>query len=101
MASCFLHVFLKEAYGLAAMDLNGQSDPYCKIQYGDVSRKTDIVKRSLNPKWNRYFVFEVKEEEEKLPALQFTIFDYDVASADDIIGKNKINISPMWELFDG
>jgi len=99
-SSTFIHVFLKEAYGLAAMDLSGQSDPYCRVQYGETVEKTDIIRKSLNPKWRRCFVFEVKEADEKSDAIDFTIFDYDVASADDIIGKTRILITSMWDIYN-
>ncbi|MGB1602294.1 MAG: hypothetical protein ACPIOQ_56720 [Promethearchaeia archaeon] len=33
------------------MDLDGFSDPYVKLFFGDESFQTSIVKKDLNPNW--------------------------------------------------
>ncbi len=37
----------------------GLSDPYVKLKYGDLRKKTEIIMRSLEPKWNQAFEFPV------------------------------------------
>ena len=36
---------------LVPMDLDGSSDPYVKLFFGDESFQTSIVKKDLNPNW--------------------------------------------------
>lgn len=46
-----------EAKDLVAADIRGTSDPYVKIQYGNEKRKTKVLYKTLNPKWNQTFEF--------------------------------------------
>lgn len=45
---------------LMAADLNGLSDPYCKLIIGNQHEKTEIKRESLNPIWNNNFIFRLK-----------------------------------------
>ena len=40
------------------MDSNGFSDPYVKLTVAGHQRKSKIVKKTLNPRWNETFDFE-------------------------------------------
>ncbi|GAB2292865.1 AT3g18370/MYF24_8 [Dionaea muscipula] len=46
-----------EAKDLVGADLRGTSDPYVRVHYGNVKRKTKIMYRTLNPEWNQTFEF--------------------------------------------
>lgn len=53
----WIELVLIEAKDLVAADLRGTSDPYVKIQYGNETRRTKVVYKTLNPKWNQMFEF--------------------------------------------
>lgn len=50
-----------EAQNLVAKDnlmggmVKGKSDPYAKINVGEVSFKSNVVKENLNPVWNEIY----------------------------------------------
>lgn len=47
-----LRVKLRQANNLMSADTNGLSDPYVKLSAGGVTKKSKIVKKTLNPVWN-------------------------------------------------
>ena len=59
MEQAELQVTVVEARGLAAMDYGGTSDPYCVLQCGVVKSKTRTINRTLSPKWNETFRWQV------------------------------------------
>lgn len=48
------------ARNLRAMDFNGFSDPYVKLQVGKQRFKTKVVKMNLNPEWDRSWTWLFK-----------------------------------------
>lgn len=50
-----LGIEVKDARDVFASDSNGFSDPYCVVTVGPKSKKTKIISKSLNPKWNQKF----------------------------------------------
>lgn len=44
-----------EARNLASKDANGFSDPYIKLRIGSQQKKTEIMKKTLNPVYNANF----------------------------------------------
>eukprot|EP01130_Rhizamoeba_saxonica_P010616 TRINITY_DN4368_c0_g1_i1.p1 TRINITY_DN4368_c0_g1~~TRINITY_DN4368_c0_g1_i1.p1 ORF type:complete len:309 (-),score=55.01 TRINITY_DN4368_c0_g1_i1:43-969(-) len=86
------------ASNVPSADLNGKSDPYCKLK--DVTgligedRKTKTKKKTLNPTWNHTFdvVFNYK-----LRKFKFEIWDKDFIGKDEKIGKCKIYIHEVWD----
>ena len=83
----FVHVI--EARCLPAMDLNGLSDPYVRLQFGKHRSKTKVVKKSVNPYWDEEFSFRVGNLTEKLT----------VSVLDDghSLGKVKIPLSKIMD----
>ena len=66
------------------MDMNGFSDPYVVMNFATRKLRTPIIKKSLHPVWNHQFRVLVQPTETKL-AVEFEIWDWDKASADDHI----------------
>jgi Ca2+-dependent lipid-binding protein len=59
-----LQITIVQAKGLVAADVNGLSDPFCKIgvrEQGSKSgpssftKKTSVVKKTVSPMWNETF----------------------------------------------
>ncbi|KAL6007485.1 hypothetical protein ACLOJK_032983 [Asimina triloba] len=55
--SGWIELVLVEAKDLIAADLNGTSDPYVRVQYGNVKKRTKVVYKTLNPQWNQTLEF--------------------------------------------
>lgn len=48
---------LVEARDLIAADWRGTSDPYVRVQYGNLKKRTKVVYKTLNPQWNQTLEF--------------------------------------------
>ncbi|KAF9607807.1 hypothetical protein IFM89_001528 [Coptis chinensis] len=79
---------------LRAMDLNGSSDPYVKVQLGKQKYKTKVVKKNLNPTWSEDFSFKVEDLNEDLLV---TVLDEDKYFNDDFIGQLKVPVSKVFD----
>ncbi|KAJ6848027.1 C2 and GRAM domain-containing protein [Iris pallida] len=86
-----IHVI--EARDLPAMDLNGLSDPYVRLQLGKHRAKTRVVKESLNPIWDEKFSFRVGDLGEELA---ISVMDEDKFN-DDFLGKLKVPLSKVMD----
>uniref|UniRef100_A0A8B9JQK3 Double C2-like domains, alpha n=1 Tax=Astyanax mexicanus TaxID=7994 RepID=A0A8B9JQK3_ASTMX len=76
---------------LAAMDVNGFSDPYVKTYLKpDVKKKskhkTAVIKKTLNPEFNEEFFYEISLSELVSKTLEVTVWDYDLGRSNDFIG---------------
>lgn len=56
-ANGWIELVLIEAKDLVAADLRGTSDPYVRIHYGNLKRRTKVMYKTLNPKWHQTFEF--------------------------------------------
>lgn len=56
-ANGLVELVLIEGRDLFAADLRGTSDPYVRIHYGNLKRRTKVVYRTLNPQWHQTFEF--------------------------------------------
>ncbi|XP_026019666.1 double C2-like domain-containing protein alpha isoform X2 [Astatotilapia calliptera] len=86
-----LCVGVKRCAHLAAMDVNGFSDPYVKIYLKpDIEKKskhkTAVMKRTLNPEFNEEFFYEISLSELANKTLEVTVWDYDLGRSNDFIG---------------
>ncbi|XP_077237557.1 C2 and GRAM domain-containing protein At1g03370-like [Tasmannia lanceolata] len=88
-----LTVHVIEARNLLAMDFNGSSDPYVKIQLGKYRFRTKVVKKCLNPLWDEEFCFRVEDLKEELT---ISVFDEDKYFNDDFVGQMKVPISEVF-----
>ena len=93
LADGTLQVVIERANDLLAADSNGMSDPYCVITVGDVSQKTTICRKTLNPKWSETFDFVVVNVlREKL---KISVKDWDMFSSDDDLGEVSYRIADL------
>ncbi|XP_057952419.1 synaptotagmin-5 [Malania oleifera] len=53
----WIELVLIEARDLIAADLRGTSDPYVRVQYGNLKRRTKVMYKTLNPQWNQTLEF--------------------------------------------
>ncbi|XP_044194678.1 double C2-like domain-containing protein alpha isoform X2 [Thunnus albacares] len=86
-----LCVGVKRCAHLAAMDVNGYSDPYVKTYLKpDVHKKskhkTAVIKKTLNPEFNEEFFYEISFSELATKTLEVTVWDYDLGKSNDFIG---------------
>ncbi|XP_054464052.1 double C2-like domain-containing protein alpha [Anoplopoma fimbria] len=86
-----LCVGVKRCAHLAAMDVNGFSDPYVKIYLKpDIQKKskhkTSVIKKTLNPEFNEEFFYEISLSELANKTLEVTVWDYDLGRSNDFIG---------------
>ncbi|XP_068606120.1 double C2-like domain-containing protein alpha [Brachionichthys hirsutus] len=86
-----LCVGVKRCAHLAAMDVNGFSDPYVKIYLKpDMQKtskhKTTVMKKTLNPEFNEEFFYEISLSELTHKTLEVTVWDYDLGRSNDFIG---------------
>ncbi|KAJ8773029.1 hypothetical protein K2173_028206 [Erythroxylum novogranatense] len=73
----WIELVIIEAKDLIAADIRGTSDPYVKVQYGNLKKRTKVVYKTLNPQWNQTLEFpddgsplelHVKDHNALLPA---------------------------------
>ncbi|XP_021687724.2 C2 and GRAM domain-containing protein At1g03370 isoform X2 [Hevea brasiliensis] len=83
-----------EARNLPAMDLNGSSDPYVRVQLGKQKFKTKVVKKNLNPSWGEEFSFRVEDLNEELI---ICVLDEDKYFNDDTVGQLKVPVSLIFD----
>ncbi|XP_010265120.1 PREDICTED: synaptotagmin-5 [Nelumbo nucifera] len=53
----WIELVLIEARDLIAADLRGTSDPYVRVHYGNLKKRTKIMFKTLNPQWNQTLEF--------------------------------------------
>ncbi|EEF30229.1 extended synaptotagmin-1 [Ricinus communis] len=53
----WIELVLIEAKDLIAADLRGTSDPYVRVQYGNLKKRTKVMYKTLNPQWNQTLEF--------------------------------------------
>uniref|UniRef100_A0AAY4ANC9 C2 domain-containing protein n=1 Tax=Denticeps clupeoides TaxID=299321 RepID=A0AAY4ANC9_9TELE len=86
-----LCVGVRRCAHLAAMDVNGFSDPYVKTYLKpDLKKKskhkTAVIKKTLNPEFNEEFFYEITFAELSTKTLEVTVWDYDLGKSNDFIG---------------
>ncbi|XP_052867899.1 C2 domain-containing protein 5 [Anopheles cruzii] len=82
---------------LPVMDRSSDTtDAFVEIKLGNVTYKTDVCRKTLNPHWNsEWYTFEVEDAELQDEPVQIRLMDYDTYTANDAIGKVYINLSPL------
>ena len=76
---------------LRAADVNGSSDPYCKVKLGRFKAKTRTLKKTLEPEWNETFMFVLEADDLALmggvPVLSFEVWDHNLLARDYFLGE--------------
>lgn len=85
-----MHVI--EARSLPAMDANGLSDAYAKLQLGRQRAKTKVVRKSLSPSWDEEFAFRVGDLKDELVVC---VLDEDKYFSDEFLGQVKVPLSAV------
>lgn len=82
---------------LPVMDRGSDTtDAYVEIKFLNITHKTDVCRKSLNPQWNSdWYRFEVDDAELQDEPLQIRLMDHDTYSANDAIGKVNISLNPL------
>lgn len=92
-----LVVVIVRAHGVIAMDFNGKSDPWVKVKFGDKVKKTQVIKKTLEPEWNEDFSFPIDEGDDFLKTpLHLTMLDKDLISS-DFMGQCVIDLEEKLE----
>ena len=89
-----LLVRVVEARGLLAVNLNGSSDPFVKLQLGKRRAKTAVVKKSLAPSWDEEFSFLVGDASEELVV---SVLNEDKYFTNDLLGRLKLPLSQVMD----
>ena len=87
-----LTVRVIEARNLQAMDSNGFSDPYVKLQLGKQRFKTKVIKMNLNPTWDQEFSFLVGDVKD---VLKLDVYDEDILQMDDFLGQLRVPLEDV------
>ncbi|XP_019443304.1 PREDICTED: synaptotagmin-5-like isoform X4 [Lupinus angustifolius] len=53
----WIELVLIEGRDLIAADRRGTSDPYVRVQYGNLKKRTKVISKTLNPCWNQTLEF--------------------------------------------
>ncbi|XP_033633799.1 multiple C2 and transmembrane domain-containing protein 1-like isoform X2 [Asterias rubens] len=86
-------ITLLEGKNLIPMDDNGLSDPYVKFKINNEKYKSKTEKGTLNPKWMEQFDLRLFEDQSNV--LEISVWDKDVGSRDDIMGRSQIDLSAL------
>ena len=70
------------------MDAGLSSDPYCKIQLGKEKNKTKAISHTVNPKWREGFDMYWYDDCDDF--LDISVWDKDIGSKDDFMGRVRI-----------
>jgi hypothetical protein len=87
---------LHKGVDLLSADRNGLSDPYCivKVHSSPVWR-SKVIYKTLNPVWNQSHDFEGYLEDQITKPLKIKVYDFDVLSLNDPIGRCQVDISGL------
>ena len=83
------------ANDLPIADLNGFSDPYCIIRYGEHKYRTPTIWKNLNPVWNAK-PFRITLDE-KHPVVSLNVWDEDLVGS-DFLGSVDVPIDLFHQL---
>ncbi|KAL2630102.1 hypothetical protein R1flu_014788 [Riccia fluitans] len=88
-----LRIEAVEGKNLAPMDRTGKSDPYLKLHYGKIVRRTKTINQDLNPVWNQTFTFQEISGGEYL---KIKCYDAD-RFGDENLGSARVNLQGLEE----
>jgi len=68
-----MEIVIKEGSALASRDRGSKTDPFVELMYGSKRTKTQVIKRTLNPRWEHAVLFPYIPGEK----LKLSCFDKD------------------------
>lgn len=87
-----LSINLKEGRGLVIRDRCGTSDPYVKFKLeGKSLYKSKVVYKNLNPTWNEFFSFPIRDLQQQL---HIKVYDRDL-TMDDFMGSSSVFLNKL------
>ena len=94
-----LNVWVVQARNLPSADTNGYSDPFCKVKCCSVVKRTKIVKRTLNPRWDCSLSFGEKDYITSNDVLEVQVVDKDFGGdvMNDLLGTVDV---PLWTIIN-
>ncbi|XP_014664706.1 PREDICTED: multiple C2 and transmembrane domain-containing protein 1-like isoform X2 [Priapulus caudatus] len=91
--SSVVTIVLVEGKNLLPMDANGLSDPYVKFRLSNEKYKSKVAFKTLNPNWLEQFDLHMFDDQSK--QLEMTIWDKDIRSKDDFMGRCTIDLAQL------
>ncbi|KAJ8300072.1 hypothetical protein KUTeg_021591 [Tegillarca granosa] len=88
-----LAVNIIQAVDLVPKDFSGTANPYCKVSLLPVHRsqlQTKVHHKTLEPKFDEEFIFDVSPQKLKPCCLEILIFNYDQFSRHECVGQVKL-----------
>jgi len=89
-----LRIRIISGHNLQAADSGGVSDPYVVITQGQVSVKSEVRQKTVNPVWNQDLEMGVYEQDVLAKELKVAVFDKDMLS-DDSLGTGTIALNSI------
>ncbi len=91
-----LHIHLIKARNLLVMDEamlvgKGSSDPYVKFACFGENKKSQVIKKSLDPEWDEKIVLDIDDPKQ---FVEVEVWDYDMVGADDFMGRVVLPLAP-------
>ena len=92
-----LNVWVVQARNLPSADPNGYSDPFCKVKCCSASKRTRIIRRTLNPRWDCSLSFGEKDYITSNDVLEVQVVDKDFGGdvMNDLLGTVDV---PLWTI---
>ncbi|XP_015201883.2 myoferlin isoform X1 [Lepisosteus oculatus] len=101
-----LRVYIYQARSLLPMDKDSFSDPYAHVSFLHLSKKTEIIKATLNPTWDQTLIFNDVEiygdpqaVSQNPPYVVMELYDSDQVGKDEALGRSMC--PPMVKLNPG
>lgn len=83
---CTIKIRLVEARDLPVMDRSSKlADAYVAITFASFEAKSSVSKKTLNPKWDEEFRFDVADDSVlQSQPIEFKLMDHDVYTTDAV-----------------
>ena len=91
-----LRVVIVQAKSLPIMDkVSKLTDAYAVAHFGDQQARTHVCPKTLDPRWDKAFIFKVSDEDLQDEPLIVKLWDMDVLSSDDPIGHVSVEVDSL------